>query len=128
MIQIIWYIIVWSQAIVEMKRLLTLDDDTQYRVGLELGVYLSILFSVYLLGVVLCFIRSVYKMLKHNPKKVIKICYIISAIAAFVGTILHIIEAFGIINYDDIYLLSVFPLGVLSFILGSIPIGTYTKK
>ena len=69
----------YCKTITEMHRILSEVEDTQFRVGLEEGLFWSIFFTVPVLGAELSFIRSVYKMLKHKPRKWVGICYLVSA-------------------------------------------------
>ena len=122
--------IYYGKAITELNRILSEVEDTQFRVGLEEGLVWSIFFTVAVLGAELSFIRSVYKILKDKPRGWIKVCYIISAFLAFSGLVLYLGLVFGIIGYvsptgryytGDMYLIQ-FPLFILSFILGSLPL------
>ena len=80
----------------------------------------------------LSFIRSTYKMLKHEPEDGVKVCYMISVLLALLMFILPCLVLFGVINFSflhehqdntwDILLLTGWPCFLLSFILGSVPI------
>ena len=127
---VIAFIVFYSLAKSEMDKLIAQDNDTQFRFGLEMSLIFSTIFSVGALVLELTFIRSVYKMLKHKPKGIIRICYVISAVFAFLGLVLYLGLTFGIIGYvspsgryytGDMYLLE-FPLFIFSFILGSLPL------
>jgi len=111
--------------------ILAKDTDTQLRMGLELSLFWSMFFVFGILGTELSFIRSVYKMLKYKPIKWVRICYIISAslavlIVAF--CCLVALKVFNLVSADgrdytaDIYLFTVCPSFILSFVLGSVPI------
>lgn len=106
--------------------------DTQLRVGLELSLFWSMFFAVGVLGTELSFIRSVYKMLKYKPDKWVRICYIISASLAVLSVAFYCLVALKVFNFvsangrdytGDICLFGLWPSFILSFILGSIPIG-----
>ena len=82
-------------------------------------------------GLELSFIRSVYKILKYKPNKWVRICYIIStfwavfAVAFYCFAILkmfNFVSANGRDYTGDIYLVTLWPSFIVSFILGSIPI------
>ena len=75
---VIAVILYYCEAIAELNRILSEVTDTQERVGLEEGVFWSFFFTVAVLGAELSFVRSVYKMLKHKPRKLIGICYLVS--------------------------------------------------
>ena len=106
--------------------------DTQLRVGLELSLFWSMFFAVGVLGTELSFIRSVYKMLKYKPNKWVRICYIISASLAVLSVAFYCLVALKVFNFvsangrdytGDICLFALWPSFILSFVLGSIPIG-----
>lgn len=127
---VIAFIVFYSLAKFEMDKLIAQDNDTQFRFGLGMSLIFSTIFSAGALVLELTFIRSVYKMLKHKPKGIIRICYVISAVFAFLGLVLYLGLTFGIIGYvspsgmdytGDMYLLE-FPLFIFSFILGSLPL------
>ncbi len=82
-------------------------------------------------GLELSFIRSVYKMLKYKPNKWVRICYIISASLAVLSVAFYcfaILKMFNFVSANgddytvDIYLLTLWPSFIVSFVLGSIPI------
>ena len=126
--------IYYGKAIAELNRLLSEVTDTQERYGLEAGLFWSIFFIVPVLGAELSFIRSVYKMLKHKPRKWVGICYLVSAslavlsIAFFCLVVLevfHFVSASGRDYTGDIYLLTFWPSFFVSFALGSFPISRF---
>lgn len=125
-------IVYYCEAKAELDRILSENTDTQFRVGLELSLFWSMFFAVGVLGTELSFIRSVYKILKHKPKKWLRICYIISASLAFLAVAFYclvILKMFNFVSADgrdytgDIYLFTFWPSFIVSFVLGSIPIG-----
>lgn len=131
-VSIIVAIIYYSEAKAELDRILSENTDTQFRVGLELSLFWSMFFAVGVLGAELSFIRSVYKMLKYKPKKRGRICYIISASLAFLAVAFYcfaILKMFNFVSANgrdytgDIYLFTLWPSFIVSFVLGSIPIG-----
>lgn len=75
-------------------------------------------------------IRSVYKILKHEPKGLVKICYLISAILSFSAFVLQCLIFTGLINFvlesgdtsirDTLLLLTEWPVFIVSFALGSV--------
>ena len=94
-------------------------------------MFWSMFFTVGILGTELSFIRSVYKMLKYKPNKCVRICYIISAtltvfsVALYAFTILKVFNFVSVNGRDytgDIYLFTLWPSFIISFILGSIPV------
>lgn len=97
--------------------------------GFSLFIGMCIIFPF--LGAELSFIRSVYKMLKHNPKGCVKICYMISSCLAFLAFAFQCLISIGLIDFAeergqnfaaDILLFTEWPTFIVSFVLGSIPI------
>ena len=132
MVSVIVALVYFCEAKAELDRILSEVTDTQFRVGLELSLFWSIFFTIGILGTELSFIRSVYKMLKYKPNKWGRICYIISvslAILSIVFYCLTILKTFNFVSANgrdytgDIYLFVFWPSFIVSFILGSIPIG-----
>ena len=130
-ISAIMAVIYYCESKSEIDRLLTEDTDTQFRVGLELSLFFSIFFTVGVLGTELSFIRSVYKILKYNPNKWVRICYIISASLSVISVAFYCFAIFKMFNFvsingrdytGDVYLFTLWPSFIVSFILGSIPI------
>ena len=76
--------------------------------------------------------RSIYKILKFNPRKPIKICYIISASLAFLAFAFTVLYGLKLVTLDwikpgmnftfTILVLTMWPSFIISFVLGSIPI------
>ena len=132
MASVIAAIVYFCEAKAEVDRLLSADNDTQFRFGLELSLFWGVFFNIGALGAELSFIRSVYKMLKYKPNNRIRICYIISAFIAALAVAFYcisVLKAFDFVsdtgrNYTaDIYLFTLWPSFIVSFILGSIPTG-----
>ena len=95
----------------------------------SLGMGIFILYPT--LAIELSCIRSVYKILKYQPKKIAKICYWISVVLSvstlvfqcLILVIVNISPGTSLDNYAvDIFLLTGWPVFILSFVLGSIPI------
>ena len=123
--------IYYCKAIAELNRILSEVTDTQERVGLEEGVFWSFFFTIAVLGAELSFIRSVYKTLKHKPRKWIGICYLVSAFFAFLSVAFYCLVVLEVFNFasangrdytGDVYLLTFWPWFLISFALGSIPV------
>ena len=122
--------IYYCEAITELNRLLSKVTDTQERYGLETGLVLSIFFTVPVLGAELSFIRSVYKTLKHKPRKLVGICYWGSAFFAFLSIAFYCLVVLKVFNFvsvsgrdytGDVYLFTFWPWFLISFALGSLP-------
>ena len=123
--------IYYCEAITELNRILSEVEDTQFRVGLEEGLVWSIFFTVAVLGAELSFVRSVYKMLKHKPRKWIGICYLVSAVLAVLSVAFYCLVVLEVFNFTsasgrdytgDVYLLTFWPSFLVSFALGSLPV------
>ena len=123
--------IYYCEAITELNRILSRVTDTQERYGLEAGLVWSIFFTVAVLGAELSFIRSVYKMLKHKPRKLVGICYWGSAFFAFLSVAFYCLVVLKVFNFvsangrdytGDVYLLTFWPWFLISFALGSLPV------
>ena len=88
-------------------------------------IYVAICFIFPGFLLILSFIRSVYKILKHELEGGIKVCYMISALLVplmFVLMILFQVQAFP--SMEPLTLLFIEAAGFLaSFILGSLPVG-----
>ena len=122
--------IYYCEAITELNRLLSKVTDTQERYGLEAGLFWSIFFTIPVLGAELSFIRSVYKMLKHKPRKLVGICYLASTFFAFLSIAFYCLVVLKVFNFvsasgrdytGDVYLFTFWPCFLISFALGSLP-------
>ena len=132
-ISAIMAVIYYYDAKIEIDCLLSEVPDTQMRFGLELSLFFGVFFAVGVLGTELSFIRSVYKMLKYKPSnKWVRVCYIISAFLAVLSVAFYclaILKTFNFVSANgrdytgDIYLFTLWPSFIVSFVLGSIPIG-----
>ena len=106
------------------------NDNIQVMNEFGLTLILAIILMCPFLGSELSVIRSVYKILKHNPNGNVKVCYIISSVLAFFAVVLQCLVSAGLINFGNvesgqnstvyILLFTEWPLFVLSLILGSI--------
>ncbi len=84
------------------------------------------------LGAELSFIRSGYKMINHEPKGLVKICFIISLGLAIIAVVFQCFVSAGLINFDDyveypnftfiVYFLTEWATFIMSFVLGSLPV------
>ena len=124
-------VIYYYDAKIEIDCLLSEVPDTQMRFGLELSLFFGVFFTIGALGTELSFIRSVYKMLKHKPKKWIGICYLVSAVLAFLSIAFYCLVVLKVFNFasasgrdytGDVYLLTFWPSFLVSFALGSVPV------
>ncbi len=131
LIAVIFY---YCEATAELNRILSEVTDTQERVGLEEGLVWSFFFTIAVLGAELSFIRSVYKMLKHKPRKLVGICYWGSAFFAFLSVAFYCLVVLKVFNFAsasgrdytaDVYLFTFWPWFLISFALGSFPVKQY---
>ena len=131
MASVIAVIVYFCEAKAELDRILSENTDTQFRFGLEMSLLLSMFFTVAVLGTELSFVRSVYKMLKHKPRKWIGICYLVSAVLAFLSVAFYCLVVLKVFNFAsvsgrdytaDVYLLTFWPWFLISFALGSFPV------
>ena len=128
---VIAVIVYFCEAKAELNRILSEVTDTQERVGLEAGLVWSFFFTIAVLGAELSFIRSIYKMLKHKPRKWIGICYLVSAVLAVLSVAFYCLVVLKVFNFasasgrdytGDVYLLTFWPSFLVSFALGSLPV------
>ena len=121
-------VIVVLGCFIESYNQIKTDPDT-----LTGDFFLVLLFGIAMVAPILALelscIRSAYKILKHAPKGAIKMCYMISAILAFLTFVFQWLILFGVIRFDhveyefisrDILLFVGWPVFILSFVLGSI--------
>ena len=128
---VIAVVIYFCEAKAELDRILSENTDTQFRFGLEMSLFCSMFFTVAVLGAELSFIRSIYKMLKHKPRKWIGICYLVSVVLAFLSITFYCLVVLKVFNFasaigrdytGDVYLLTFWPSFLVSFALGSVPV------
>lgn len=108
-------------------------DDMRITDELVAIVLISVWIIIPSLASELSCIRSVYKILKYEPTGYVKLCYIISASLAFLSFSFQWLIFVGLINLEAIrpgenftahvLLFTQWPSFILSFVLGSIPIG-----
>ena len=108
------------------------DDPRRIKEEISWLIVCLIIFIVPVLAVELSGIRSTYKLLKHEPKGIVKICYLISAIISFSACIWQALTCLGVTNLvmpildikmqEIILFVPGLPTFIVSFILGSIPI------
>lgn len=113
----------------EFKATSSTLSPSEYAFGIDLFAYLF--FGTPVLLMELSCIRSVYKLLKYEPSGKVKVCYIISAIIALVAFVFQCLIFFDAIDFsygpgkvklqENVLLLTGWPVILVSFILGSIP-------
>ncbi len=102
----------------------------EFMPGFELFVYIFIMVPA--LAIELSCIRIVYKILKYEPKGIVKIFYFILAILSISLFIFQYLIVVGAINIENmgnipnftatVLIFTQWPVFILSFVLGSIPI------
>ena len=90
-------------------------------------IMVAVFFIIPIFIVGLSCIRSVYKILQYEPNGFAKTCYLISAIVSFSAFLFLLLWLLGWIDFKTgikelILLLTEWPIIIVSFILGSIPI------
>ena len=106
-------------------------NDSEMMLTLQVDVTGTVVFMIVPMVLFeLSFIRSCYKLLKKQPQGAAKVCWILSAVLAFLMFLLLWLQLHGIVALDQLktkisftsaLLLFGFPLLLVSLILGSIP-------
>ena len=100
-------------------------------IGYSFEIIVVFLISLPFWGNELSFIRSTYKILKHKPQGAIKICHIISSLLSLFAVAFFCLTYFGPIkfieeggknNTAEILLFTLWPLFLISFVLGTITV------
>ena len=102
----------------------------QYAFVIELFAY--VLFGIPALLLELCGIRSVYRILKYQPRGAVKICLLIAAILSFSAFVFQALMFAGVLDFtqdsgslklqETVLLLTGWPVVIVSFVLGSMPV------
>ena len=102
----------------------------EYAFVIELFAYLF--FGTPALLLEICGIRSVYRILKHQPRGGAKICWLISAILSFSAFVFLMLLLTGVLDLvndsgslklqETVLLLTGWPVVIVSFVLGSMPV------
>ncbi len=103
----------------------TLSPDEQVDFGMDFSFLM-----VWYIGLVgpsllveLSCIRSIYRILKYEPKGIIRICWLVSAVLSFFAFVFQILVHTGVLaymEYETPLILSEFPVAIVSFLLCSI--------
>ena len=101
----------------------------EYAFVIELFAYLF--FGTPALLLEICGIRSVYRILKHQPRGSAKICWLISAILSFSAFVFQALMFTGVLDFtkdsgsvrlqEIVLLLTGLPVAIASFVLGYTP-------
>ena len=106
-------------------------NDSEMMLTLQVDVTGTVVFMIVPMVLFeLSFIRSCYKLLKKQPQGAAKVCWILSAVLAFLMFLLLWLQLHGIVALDQLktkisfisaLLLFVFPILLVTWIFGSIP-------
>lgn len=99
------------------------NDIVQYRQEATFAIFVHIVLVGPSLLVELSCIRSVYRILKYEPKGIIRICWLVSAVLSFFAFVFQILVHTGVLaymEYETPLILSEFPVAIVSFLLCSI--------
>ncbi len=106
-------------------------NDSEMMLTLQVDVTGTVVFMIVPMVLFeLSFIRSCYKLLKKQPQGAAKVCWILSAVLAFLMFLLLWLQLHGIVALDQLktkisftsaLLLFGFPILFVTLILGSIP-------
>lgn len=123
--ELIWLISVYHMLEAEYV------NDSRMMLEVQVGVTGTVLLGLIPMFLFeLSFIRSCYKLLKNQPQGAAKVCWILSAILAFSMFLLPWLQFHGIVDLNqlkididiyDVMLLFGFPLLLVTWIFGSIP-------
>lgn len=103
------------------------NDPQMARDLTNFSVAVAIVFIFPIFAIELSCIRSVYKFLRYEPKGIVKVCYLISAIISFLAFTFQFLVFVGVVDFktgikETVLFLTEWPVFIISFILGSIPI------
>ena len=108
------------------------NDHAKVMNDFSFGILIVILCIAQGLALELSFIRSVYKTLKHELEGGVKACYVISVLLALIALVFlcfvllaEIPDKKWILGFypSEILMLTGWPVFLVSFILGSLPVG-----
>ena len=115
-----------------MSSTLSLNDLIHFEYGFVLELFAYVLFGIPALLLELCGIRSVYRILKYQPRGAVKICLLIAAILSFSAFVFQALMFAGVLDFtqdsgslklqETVLLLTGLPVVLVSFVLGSIPV------
>ena len=108
------------------------NDLVHFEYGFVIELFAYVLFGIPALLLELCGIRSVYRILKCQPRGAAKICLLIAAILSFSAFAFQALMFAGVLDFtqdsgslklqETVLLLTGLPVVIVSFVLGSIPI------
>ena len=108
------------------------NDLIHFEYGFVIELFAHILLGIPSLLSELSCIRSVYRILKYQPRDTVRICLLISAILSFSAFAFQALMLSGVLNFtadsgsvkpqEILLLLTGLPIAIVSFVLGGIPI------
>lgn len=108
------------------------NDLVHFEYGFVIELFAHILFGIPSLLLELSCIRSVYRILKYQPRDTVRICLLISAILSFFAFVFQVLMFVGVLDFtkdsgslklqETVLLLTGWPVAIVAFVLGSIPI------
>ena len=111
---------------------LSSNDLIQFEYAFVIELFAYLFFGTPALLLEICGIRSVYRILKHQPRGGAKICWLISAILSFSAFVFLMLLLTGVLDLvndsgslklqQTVLLLTGWPVVIVSFVLGSMPV------
>lgn len=108
------------------------NDLIQFEYAFVIELFAYLFFGTPALLLEICGIRSVYRILKHQPRGGAKICLLIAAILSFSAFVFQALMFAGVLDFsqdsgslklqETVLLLTGLPVVIVSFVLGSIPV------
>ncbi len=108
------------------------NDVIRFEYAFDIELFAYMLFGIPALLLELSCIRSVYRILKYDPRGAVKICLLISAILSFSAFVFQVLMFVGVLDFtkdsgslklqETVLLLTGCPVAIVSFVLGSLPI------
>ena len=108
------------------------NDLVHFEYGFVIELFAYVLFGIPALLLEFCGIRSVYRILKYQPRDAVKICLLIAAILSFSAFVFQALMFAGVLDFtqdsgslklqETVLLLTGLPVVIVSFVLGSMPV------
>lgn len=108
------------------------NDLIHFEYGFVIELFAHILLGIPSLLSELSCIRSVYRILKYQPRDTVRIRLLISAILSFFAFVFQVLMFVGVLDFtkdsgslklqETVLLLTGWPVVIVTFVLGSIPI------
>ena len=108
------------------------NDLIHFEYGFVIELFAHILLGIPSLLSELSCIRSVYRILKHQPRDTVRIRLLISALLSFFAFVFQVLMFVGVLDFtkdsgslklqETVLLLTGWPVVIVTFVLGTIPI------